>query len=111
MNSVENYQPIIRRILTQYTRIPYAHGQLECKAVLDPETDSYLLVTLSWDGSRRIHAVLVHIDIINGKVWIQRDGTKDGIVDELEQAGIPRSHIVLGFHPPEVRAHTEYTVT
>ncbi len=63
-----------------------------------------------WHDPRRIHGCLIHIDIINGKVWVQRDGTEHGIATELVAAGIPKDHIVLGFHPPEVRQHTEYAV-
>lgn len=50
------------------------------------------------------------IDILDGKVWIQRDGTEYGIARELEKAGIPKHHIVLGFHTPDVRPFTEYAV-
>jgi hypothetical protein len=110
MDTVENFRQSIQQVLLEYTKIPYAHGQLQCKAIFDREADSYLLVTVGWDGARRIHGILVHIDIIEGKVWIQRDGTEYGIAYELEKAGIPRSYIVLGFHPPEVRAHTDYAV-
>ncbi|RKZ93145.1 MAG: hypothetical protein DRR19_02055 [Candidatus Parabeggiatoa sp. nov. 1] len=49
---------------------------------------------------------LIHIDIINDNLWIQRDDT--GVTQELVNAGIPKDHIVLGFHPAEVRPHTEY---
>ncbi|MHC5722687.1 MAG: element excision factor XisI family protein [Nostoc sp.] len=45
---------------------------------------------------RRIHGCLVHIDLIDGKIWIQRDGTEEGIAADLERAGIPKEHIVLG---------------
>ncbi len=110
MDTVENFRQIIQQILLEYTKIPYAHGQLQCKAIFDRESDSYLLVTIGWDGAKRVHGILVHIDIIEGKVWIQRDGTEYGIAYELEKAGIPRSRIVLGFHPPEVRSHTEYAL-
>jgi hypothetical protein len=53
---------------------------------------------------------LVHLDIINGKVWIQRDNTEEGIGYELEAAGIPKSDIVPAFHPADVRPHTGYAV-
>jgi len=43
-------------------------------------------------------------------IWIQRNGTDDGIAIELEQAGIPKENIVLGFHEPDVRQHTGYAV-
>lgn len=32
-----------------------------------------VLMHVGWDRGRRIHGSLVHVDIINGKVWIQRD--------------------------------------
>ena len=51
---------------------------------------------------------MVHIDIINDKIWIQRDGTEDGIATELLSAGVPKDRIVLGFRSPEMRKHTEF---
>ena len=56
------------------------------------------------------HGCIVHIDIINGKIWIQRDGTEHGIADELTGAGIPKDHIILGFREPELRQYTGYAV-
>jgi hypothetical protein len=53
---------------------------------------------------------LLHIDIIDSKLWIQHDGTEEGIAGELVAAGIPKEHIVLGFKPPEQRKHTEFAV-
>jgi hypothetical protein len=69
-----------------------------------------LLINIGWNKDRRIHGCLVHIDIINDKVWIQRDGTEEGIAVELEQKGIPKERIVLGFRPPEIRKYTDYAV-
>jgi hypothetical protein len=54
--------------------------------------------------------MIVHIDTIDGKVWIQRDNTDFGIAKELVGAGIPQEQIVLGFHTPEVRPFTGYAV-
>jgi len=53
---------------------------------------------------------VIHIDIVDDKVWIQYDGTSPGIASELTEAGIPRAAIVLAFHPPEVRQHTGYAL-
>jgi XisI protein len=49
---------------------------------------------VGWDKDRRVHGCLVHIDLIDGKIWIQRDGTEDGIAADLERAGIPKEDIV-----------------
>jgi XisI protein len=53
---------------------------------------------------------LIHVEIIDSKVWIQVDGTEDGIAQDLVQAGIPKEDIVLGFHEPSIRPHTGFAV-
>jgi XisI protein len=47
---------------------------------------------------------------MDGKVWIQMDGTEDGIAQELIQSGIPKEDIVLGFHEPSIRPYTGFAV-
>ena len=110
MDTLDRYRQIIETVLAEYTRIPYAHGDFETKAVFDRVNDHYLLMNVGWDDGKRVHGSLVHVDIIDGKVWIQRDGTEDGIAGELVAAGIPREHIVLGFRSPEIRKHTGFAV-
>jgi len=63
---------------------------------------------LGREGVKRVHGCLVHVDIIGGKIWIQRDGTEDGIAEELVRAGVPKEHIVLGFRSPQMRRFTEF---
>lgn len=110
MDPLTTYRTIIQDILLTYTRIPYAHGELECKPLFDSAHDSYALITLGWDGPRRVHGCLVHIEIMNAKVWVQRDDTDSGITYELVAAGIPKNQIILGFQSPEVRQYTDYAV-
>ena len=110
MGRLDTYRDIIESILSKYTQIPYAYGDIRIEAVFDRSNDRYLLVNLGWDTGRRVHGSLVHIDIIDGKIWVQRDGTEQGIANELVSAGIPRDRIVLGFRPAEVRPYTEFAV-
>jgi hypothetical protein len=110
MDPLSTYRQAVERVLTVYTQIPYAHGELRCEALFDREHDRYALITLGWQAGKRVHFPLVHIDIVDGKVWIEKDNTEDGVAEELVQAGIPKSQIVLAFRPPEVRKHTEYAV-
>ena len=109
MDTIEKYRQLIERILTEYARIPYAYGDIRTETVFDREGDHYLLVSLGWDN-RRVHGCLVHIDIIDGKIWVQRDGTEYGIAQELVDAGVPKDQIVLGFKSPDVRKHTGFAV-
>ena len=110
MDTLDTYRQIIKTALEEYTRIPYAYGEIQTEAVFDRANNRYLLVNVGWDNRERVRGSLVHIDIINGKLWIQRDGTEHGIAKELVKSGIPRDHIVLAFHPAEIRQHTDYAV-
>ena len=108
MDTLDTYRQIIENVLIEYTTIPYAYGDIQTEAIFDRKNDHYVLMNVGWDSGKRVHGSLVHIDIINGKVWIQRDGTEHGVAKELVKAGIPKDHIVLGFRPAEVRQYTEY---
>ena len=59
---------------------------------------------------KRIHGNLLHIDIKNGKIWIQHDGIEEGIAKELLEMGVPKEDIVLAFYPPYKRPHTGFAV-
>jgi hypothetical protein len=110
MDTLANYRQIIRETFTELTRVPYAHGDIQLETVFDQESDRYLVVILGRESSRRVHGCLVHIDIIEGKLWVQRDGTEHGIANDLINAGVPKTQIVLGFRSPEIRKHTGLAV-
>ncbi len=110
MDTVNRYRQLIQKILIDYTQIPYAHGDIQFETVFDREADRYLVVILGREKVRRVYSCLIHVDIIEGKVWIQRDGTEEGIANELIKAGIPKDQIVLGFRSPERRKLTELAV-
>lgn len=110
MDKLENYRHIIQEVLKPYVNISYANADIENKTVFDLASDRYLIVSTGWSKQGRIHGCLIHVDIINGKVWVQRDGTEYGVTNELLEAGIPKTDIVLGFYEPEVRPHTGFAV-
>jgi len=110
MDILEKYRQIIQEILREYAKIPYAYGEIQTQTVFDRDNDHYLLVIIGRDGVKRVHGCLVHIDIINNKIWIQRDGTEDGIATYLMEAGVSKDRIVLGFRSPDIRKYTEFAV-
>jgi hypothetical protein len=110
MDRVETYRQIIGNVLSAYVRVQYANGEIQNEAVFDRDHDRYLVVSIGWQDVKRVHGVLIHIDLVGDKVWVQRDGTEHGIANDLVAAGIPKDHLVLGFHAPEVRQHTEYAI-
>ena len=103
MDKLECYRQIIREVLTPLAQIRFSSPGIVNEAVFDTEHDHYLIITTGWEGKdNRIYFNLVHVDIINGKVWIQRDGTEDGIGYALEAAGIPI--------PPDKRLDLSYLI-
>ena len=112
MEKIEQFRKIIIDVLTPLLSRKYTNMDAVNELVADEKNDRYLVMSLGWQrGIRRIHGCLVHLDIINGKIWIQRDGTEDGIGYELEAAGVPKDCIVPAFHSESTRKHTGYAVT
>jgi len=107
---IESYRNFIEKVIGEYAAIPYSHGEIEQRTYFDREKDVYMLYVVGWDDGKRIHSINIHADIIDGKIWIQQDGTEDGIATDLELAGVPKSDIVLAWHEPELRKYTEYAV-
>ncbi|MDJ0736656.1 MAG: XisI protein [Nostocaceae cyanobacterium] len=110
MDTIATYRDIVERLLFEYAAIAYGYGEFKTEVVFDQIHDRYLLMNVGWDSKRRVHGCIVHIDIIDGKIWIQRYGTEQGIALDLETAVIPKEHIVLGFPEPKLRQYTGYAV-
>ncbi len=110
MDKRERYRLIVTRLIEEYASYKPSNGQIETEAIVDRDRNHYEVMHVGWDGIRRIHGSVVHIDIIGDKVWLQYEGTTPPVADELVAAGIPREDIVLGFHPPEVRKYTDFAV-
>ena len=110
MAQLSTYQQIIQNILRPYTEVRYANVDVRNRAAFDTENDQYVILSEGWDNKRHLHGCLIHVEIINGKVWVQQDGTEDGITNDLVAAGIPKSDIVLGFQELAVRPYTGFAV-
>jgi hypothetical protein len=88
---------VIEKVLADYAAVPYAHGDVVTQTVFDRASDHYLLMILGSDNRRRVHGCLVHIDRIDDKIWIQADGTEQGMAPALARGGIPPDRIMLAF--------------
>ena len=63
---------------------------------------------MGWENEERAYGCVVHVDIKDRKIWIQRDLTEEGIANELVELGVPKTDIVLGFRSPYVRQFTGF---
>jgi hypothetical protein len=83
MDNLERYRQIVSKLIQEYAKYKPSHGQIETEAMIDREKDHYEVMHIGWDGQIRIHGSVVHIDIIQGKIWIQYDGTNRPLAESI----------------------------
>ena len=110
MDKLTHYRHTARQIVEDYAGQKPSLGEVESYAMIDPQHDHYVAMQTGWVNRHRVHGAFLHLDIINGKVWIQFNGTDQPIADELVRAGIPKEDIVLAEKPVDVRLLTGYGV-
>ncbi|MFD2573620.1 XisI protein [Spirosoma soli] len=111
MASLTDYSGIVQRLLDERKAFVERTGLDTIESIHDTVNDRYLLIINTWNGEKRSYGVFIHIDIVDGKIWIQRDGTEDGVIDDLIKAGVPKEHIVLAYRSPFVRQFTGFAVS
>ncbi|MFP4441116.1 MAG: XisI protein [Chloroflexaceae bacterium] len=110
MDKLDQYRTIIKNILEADAHYKPSHGDIDPIIIFDEQHDHYQLMYLGWDRPRRVHAVIVHLRLHDGKIWIEYNGTAEGVAQALLDAGVPKEDIVLAFHPPEKRPFTGFAV-
>ena len=77
---------------------------LQVVPIFDRQSDRYQLLCQGWTaGEKRVFHPVIHIEIIQGQIWIQHNQSDLDIGESLSSRGIPKSQIVLGLHPPSIR--------
>jgi hypothetical protein len=110
MDTRLKYQTLIKDILNEYAKYKPAFGEIDSRVSFDDEHGTYAMLQVGWNGDEYVHGAVIHVDIIDDKIWIQYDGTEEGIATDLVENGVPKEIIVLGFRPPEVRSYTGFAV-
>jgi hypothetical protein len=110
MDRINQYETVIEAVITNHLQLAQQAGVQTYEVVFDTARHRYLLLDVGWQNDERSYTNVIHIDLLDGKVWIQRDATEEGVVDALLEAGIPKEHIVLGYRSPFIRQFTEFAV-
>jgi XisI protein len=110
MEKLNQYRQYLRQLLTAQAKSDQNETNIECQLVFDTENDHYQLLDIGWEGLKRVYSCYMHLDIKDGKIWIQRNMTEMDIAAELVEKGVAREDIVLGLHPPYKRPYTGYGV-
>ena len=107
---IEKYRNIIKSIVEKHSECDPDDREVEAQIIFDLDRDRYLMFHVGWRGEKRVFGCVIHVEIKQEKIWIQRDGTEVGITNQLIEAGVSKSNIVLGYRSPYMRKFTELAV-
>jgi hypothetical protein len=111
MDKLNLYRQFIKESLIERAKLRSPSDPVKSQTAFDVEGDHYQLVNLGWkNSSTRIYGCVIHVDIIDEKIWVQHDGTEDAIADQLVVKGVPKQDIVIAYHAPYVRQYTEFAL-
>ncbi len=106
MDKLTQYREWIKQVLTYHGQFKPSYGEVENEIFFDLERDHYQLFGAGWENRRRVFGCLIHVDIKDEKIWIQYDGTEEGVANQLVEMGVPKQDIVLAYHAPYARKYT-----
>jgi XisI protein len=110
MGRLETYRGYVQQLLERYAQRYPACAGMEVQTLYDTARDHYQVLLLGWDGLHRVYESLLHVDIRDGKIWIQEDRTEAGLACKLIELGVSKDDIVLAFHAPYKRPYTGFAV-
>jgi XisI protein len=108
MDKLLKYEKLIMGLLQEYVKDWSSGPELTFQTAFDKENHHYQIIAQGWVNAQHVHFSPVHFDIINGKIWLQRNTTEEYPAERLVALGVPKTDIVLGVLPPAVRKFSEY---
>lgn len=106
MDKLTAYRQYIQDFLSEKTKGKVIGGNIETEVIFDKERDRFLLIDLGWKEHQRIYNCVIHLEIRDSKIWIQRNQTDRPIADVLISMGVAKEDIILGLQPPYIREYT-----
>ena len=110
MDKLAQYRQYVQTLITRYAEDDVSDDEVEVQLICDTERDHYQWMNVGWEHFNRIYRSIIHIDIKDGKIWLQQNLTEENPAEELVEMGVPREDIVLGLQPPYKRPYTDYGV-
>lgn len=111
MGKIKKYEAAILEILREYAELKYANLDGENRLIADKENHRYQVVTIGWQNGVFVHDCPMHFEIINEKIWVLRNMTEWDVGHMLEEHGVPKEDIVIGFLSPRMREYSGYAVS
>lgn len=106
MDKLTRYRSLIQDFLIEQSQGKILGGEIETEVIFDKERERFLLIDLGWNQHQRIYNCVIHLEIREQKIWIQRNQTDRPIADVLISMGVASEDIILGLQPPSIREYT-----
>lgn len=106
MDKLTRYRSLIQDFIIEQSQGKILGGDIETEVIFDEKRERFLLIDLGWNQHQRIYNCVIHLEIREQKIWIQRNQTDRPIADVLISMGVAKEDIVLGLQPPSVREYT-----
>lgn len=112
MDKLASYRNILKELLIDFAESMSQSPQadIDTELTFDEIRDHYMLLRLGWSAQGRVFVPTLYARLNDGKIWIENDWTDEGLATRLLAKGVPARDIVLAFHPPDIRPHTEFAV-
>jgi hypothetical protein len=110
MDKLKQYRDVLKQVITNEANHTPGVGAIEIIPIIDEVHDQYQVLLIGWNRLGRVFSVILHLRLHDEKVWIEYDGTSEGVANTLLEAGLPHDDIVLAFHPPHKRPLTDFAV-
>lgn len=110
MDQLTKYRTLIKDLLSKYVSNAPSKPDWESQLIFDEERDHYLWLNVGWNASKRIYHAVIHLDIKEEKIWLQKNTTDFNPAEDLIELGVNREDIILGLQPPIKRPFTAYGV-
>ena len=110
MDKRMTYRELIQTLLSRYVEEDVTDEAVEVQLLCDTQRDHYQWMNVGWKGMKRVYSCFIHIDIKDGKIWLQQNWTEEDPAAALVEMGVLREDIVLGLQPPYKRPYMDYRV-
>jgi translation initiation factor RLI1 len=106
---IKSIHSIMDEYITEESIRPNNSG-VEFKKIIDPAQHQYQLMQIGWDGTHRVYDLIFHIEIKQGKIWIQEDNLEHALAEQFIEHGISKKDIVLAYLPESHRVYMDYAL-
>jgi XisI protein len=110
LSRLDHHRQIVMHLLAEYADRP-TESSIQTITIFDEKNNHYQLLDIGWDDTgHRVFQPILHLDLINNKIWIQENSTDWDIAKALVAAEISPSEIVLGMHFTVLRQLGDYAI-